>query len=144
MSKIPGGSRLPAPGPSRIPASSSQIPSTAGPSRMSTQGASTSKLKTPGSKLTKPKESKLKKFDRTVNEELRRHKDTGNVLVGATTSDVNVQEAVAHLAKAETANLFAGAVQAAELAAATVDPERAEEAAAEGARTFQVCHHFIY
>lgn len=143
---MPGASRIPGTGASRAkpPASSTSKMAAPGSSRASKKPASASKLQAPGgSKIAKPKtESKLKKFDRTVNEELRRRKDAGNVLVGATTSDVNVQKAVAHLAKAETANLFAGAVHAAEMAAANVDPTKAEEAAAEGARSFQVCENY--
>ncbi|GLV43467.1 hypothetical protein CBL_04009 [Carabus blaptoides fortunei] len=95
-----------------------------------------SALKKP-SKLKPKTESAIKKFDRLVSEELKRRHDPANVLVGATTSDVNLLEAVDHLVRAEAVDNFAGTVRAAEEAAASVPPELAEEAAVAAAKDYQ-------
>lgn len=70
--------------------------------------------------------------------ELKRQRDSEHIMLEPVTSDVELIKAVNHLAHAESADMFNGAVKAAEEAAAKASPEKAEEAAVAGAKEYQV------
>lgn len=83
------------------------------------------------------------RFDRLVDEELRRRRDSFQVMLEPITSDPDLLQAVDHYIRAENIDTFTGAVRAAEAAAAKAQPDQIEEAAVQGARGFQVIFKII-